>query len=58
MRKDDFMDYKNSAKKLRFNLIPYSKIAQLRFAKANLHYVGFKLLHGDKETHFANTEKR
>ena len=29
MRKEDFMDYQNSAKMLQFNLILYSKVVQL-----------------------------
>ena len=57
MRKEDFMDYLNSAKMLQFSLIPYSKVAQLRFAKANLQQVGFKLSHSDKEFKFVNIGK-
>ena len=43
---------------LRFNLILHPKVAQLRFGKANLHHVGFKLLHGDKEFQFVNIGKK
>ena len=54
MRKEDFMDYQNSENMLRLNLIQYSKVADLRFAKADLHQVGFKLSHGDEEFQFVN----
>ena len=57
MRKADFMDYLNSAKMLQFNLIPYSKVAQVRSARANLYLVGFKLSHSDKEFKFVNIGK-
>ena len=58
MRNEDFMDYQNSAKIFRFNLIPYSKVAQFRFPKANLHQVGFKHSRGDREFQFVNIGKR
>ena len=46
MRKED---YQNPAKMPRSKLISYSKVAQLRFAKANLHQVGFKLSQREKK---------
>ena len=58
MRKEDFMYYEKSVKMLRFNLIPYSKVAQLQFAKPNLQQVGFKLSHGDKEFQIVNIGKK
>ena len=58
MRKENFMYYEKSAKMLRFNLIPYSKVAQLQFAKPNLQHVGFKLSHGDKEFQIVNIGKK
>ena len=58
MQKEQFMDYQNSAKVLHFNVIPFSKVRQLQFSKADLHQIGFKLSHGDKEFQIENIGKK
>ena len=47
MSKDDFKDYQNSSKMLKFCNVPYTQVFQLRFSKSELYTIEYKLSHGD-----------
>ena len=49
MSKDDFKDYQNSSKMLKFCNVPYTQIFQLRFSKSEVDTIEYKLSHGDTE---------
>ena len=46
---NDFLDYMNFSKVLRFQTVPYSKFHQMRFSRKNIYDIRFKILHVDKE---------
>ena len=49
MSKDDFKDYQNSSKMLKFCNVPYTQVFQLGFSKSELYTIEYKLSHGDAE---------
>ena len=49
MSKDDFKDYQNSSKMLKFCNVPYTQVFQLRFSKSESYTIDYKLSHGDAE---------
>lgn len=54
MPKKDFMDFMNASKLLKYNMVPYSKVFQLSFTKADLHCISYKLSHGEQAFQAAN----
>ena len=48
MNENHFKDYANSAKVLRYSLVPFSKIVQLRIRRDDPYTVDFKLSHDDR----------
>ena len=51
---NDFQNYMNSSKILRFQTVPYSKFLQMCFSRKNIYDIRFKILHVDKEFKTAN----
>ena len=45
--KPDFKDYMNASKLLSFNLIPYTKVYQLKFTNDDLYCIQYKTCHDD-----------
>ena len=58
MSKDDFKDYQNSSKMLKFCNMPYTQVFQLRFSKSELYTIKYKLSHGDAEFQRTSIEKQ
>ena len=46
LAKEDFKDYMNASKLLSFNLVPYTKVYQLKFSGTDLHQLQYKTEHG------------
>ena len=49
MQESNFKDYKNCAKMLRYEHVPFMKVRQLRFERNEPYVIKFKLSHGDEE---------
>ena len=60
MSSDDFKDFQNSSKMLKYSEVPYTKVLQLRFTKdnPNPHAVRYKLSHSDSDFQVACIGKK
>lgn len=58
MKSDDFKDFQNSSKMLKFSEVPYTKVFQLRFTKDSLYKIGYKLSHSDTNFQTASIGKK
>ena len=58
MKNDNFKDFQNSSKMLKFSEVPYTKVFQLRFSKDDLHKIGYKSSHSDTDFKIACIGKK
>ena len=58
MKSEDFKDFQNSSKMLRFCNVPCTQVFQLKFCNDDLHTVKYKLSHSNTDFHQVSIEKK